>query len=119
MANAWNGGKWIRAEKRLALHIRDGFACACCGRDLRNAGPGEIALDHLLARSCGGNNDQTNLVTICRPCNSARGNKPWVDFYPAGSHERVQTLRHQPLNIELAKALILGETGDPGVEALR
>jgi 5-methylcytosine-specific restriction endonuclease McrA len=118
-AGKWNGMKWIRPEKRLALYIRDGFQCTCCGRSLKNAGPGEVALDHLLPRSAGGGNEATNLVTICRACNSSRQDKPWVDFYPAGSHERVQTLRSQPLNLELAKAILNDEAGDPESEAQR
>jgi hypothetical protein len=73
----------------------------------------------LTPRSAGGSNDQTNLATICRPCNSARQDKPWVDFYPAGSHERVETRRHQHLNVELARALINGTAGDPESESQR
>jgi 5-methylcytosine-specific restriction endonuclease McrA len=119
MSGKWNGKHWIRDEKRLAIHIRDEFQCLCCGRSLKDAEPGDIALDHLLPRSAGGKNEATNLATICRTCNSARGAKPWVDFYPAGSHERVETRRHQPLNVKLALALMRGETGDPESEAAR
>lgn len=115
----WQGMNWIRKEKRLAIYIRDNFTCTCCGASLKNAAPGNVALDHLMPRSAGGSNEAANLVTICRACNSSRGDKPWVDFYPGGAIDRVNTLRVQPLNIELAKALIAGTAGDPESEAVR
>lgn len=118
-ANGNNGSKWIRPEKRLAIYIRDGFACCYCGRELRDATPAEVTLDHLLPRSCGGKNDATNLVTACRACNSARGAKPWPDYATGGAVERIQQRRRAPLNLPLAKALIAGRAGDPEVEAAR
>lgn len=106
MSANYNGGAWIRAEKRLAIYIRDGFTCLCCGTDLREAPPLGIALDHLVPKSKGGGNESTNLVTICIRCNSRRGNKRWLAFYPAGAHARVQRSRRRVLNIELAKSII-------------
>jgi 5-methylcytosine-specific restriction endonuclease McrA len=107
-----NGSKWIRPEKRLAIYIRDGFRCQCCGRDLRNADPKEVGLDHLICRSKTetNNNEASNLVMICRRDNSSRGNKPWTKYYPAGSHARVRATVRRKLNIDLAKAIISGET---------
>lgn len=112
-------GQWIRSDARLAIYIRDGFACAYCGRDLRNAAPADVTLDHLLPRSAGGTNDATNLVTACRSCNSSRQDKPWIDYATGGARDRIEQLRHRPLNIELAKALIAGTAGDPEIEAAR
>lgn len=114
-----NGGKWIRPEKRLAIYIRDSFQCAYCGADLRNANPRDITLDHLVARSHGGGNEATNLITACLSCNSARGNRPWADYCTGGAVDRIQTLRHQPLNLTLAKALIADKAGDEQAEAQR
>lgn len=108
MSNA-HGSRWIRPEKRLAIYIRDGFACAYCGRDLRNAPAAEVTLDHLLPRVYGGNNDATNLITACRACNSSRQEKPWIDYATGGARDRIEQLRHQPLNVPLAKAIISGE----------
>lgn len=113
------GSKWIRPDKRLAIYIRDGFQCAYCGRDLKDAEPHEVNLDHLLPRSAGGSNEATNLVTSCKSCNCSRQDKPWVDFAPGGARDRIEQLRNRPLNRKLAKALISGEAGDPEVEALR
>jgi len=43
--------------------------------------------------------------------------KTWTDFAPGGAVKRIEYLRNQPLNTELAKALIEGTTGDEAVEA--
>lgn len=112
-------GKWLRAEKRLALYIRDGFACAYCGRDLRNAAPADVTLDHLLPRSSGGTNEPTNLVTACRSCNCSRQDKPWIDYATGGARDRIEQLRNAPLNVALAKAILANRAGDPVVEAAR
>lgn len=114
-----HGSRWIRPEKRLAIYIRDGFQCAYCGRDLRHAEPAEVTLDHLLPRVAGGTNEATNLITACRACNSSRQERPWVDYATGGARDRIETLRHQPLNIELAKALIADRAGDDTLEAVR
>jgi len=114
-----NGSRWIRPEKRLAIYIRDGFQCAYCGRALKNAPAAEVTLDHLVPRVAGGGNEATNLIIACRACNSSRQDKPWMDYATGGAVERIQTLRVQPLNIELAKALIEDRAGDDALEALR
>lgn len=114
---AWQGSKWIRPEKRLALYIRDGFACMCCGRDLREAKPHEINLDHLRCRCKGGTNHASNLVTVCERCNKSRQSRPWTKFYPAGAHARVRAAIRRKLNLDLAKALINGEANFDDVKA--
>lgn len=118
-AKKWNGSKWIRPEKRLAIYLRDGFICAYCGRSLKGAEPHDLTLDHLLPRSTGGGNDATNLVTACGNCNYSRQDRPWIDYATGGARDRIEQLRHQPLNLPLAKALIAGTAGDPEVEGLR
>ena len=102
-------GQWCRSDLRLALYLRDRFACLYCGRDLSDAAPADITLDHLLPRSAGGSNEATNLVTACRSCNSARGAKPWLDYATGGAHDRIEQQRHRPLNRKLAKAILAGE----------
>lgn len=114
-----NGSSWIRKERRLALYIRDDFTCGYCGRDLRNASPREVTLDHLLPRSAGGDNESTNLVTACLRCNSSRQDKPWADFATGGAVDRISQLRYAPVNLELAKSIIAGRVGDPVVESER
>lgn len=117
--NKGQGSKWIRKERRLSLNLRDNFTCGYCGRDLRMADPREVTLDHLLPRCFGGGNENENLVTACLSCNSARGSKPWADYATGGAVDRIEQLRHSPVNLPLAKAIIDGTVGDPRVEALR
>jgi 5-methylcytosine-specific restriction endonuclease McrA len=114
-----HGSKWIRKDKRLAIYIRDGFSCAYCGRDLKDAAPAEVNLDHLLPRSAGGTNGAGNLITACRSCNCSRQDRPWIDYATGGARDRIEQLRHRPLNMDLARAIIAGTAGDPDVEALR
>lgn len=113
------GSRWIRPEKRLAIYMRDGFKCAYCGADLKHAAAASVTLDHLVPRVAGGNNEATNLITACRACNSSRQDTPWMDYATGGAIERIQTLRAQPLNIELAKAIIEDRAGDDAIETRR
>lgn len=114
-----NGSSWIRREKRLAIYLRDGFICVYCRRDLRDAAKSEVSLDHLIPRSEGGDNHQTNLVTACTPCNSSRQDRSLLDWALSQSFTMAQVSRIQEaigkaittaLNIELAKAILSGET---------
>ncbi len=114
-----NGSRWIRPEKRLALYIRDGFHCAYCGRDLKNAAAAEVTLDHLLPRVAGGTNEATNLITACRACNSSRQDTPWMTYATGGARDRIEQLRHANVNLDLAKAIIAGTAGDAEIEAAR
>lgn len=70
------GMNWISQHKRLAIYLRDGLACAYCGKSANV----KLTLDHLLPYSLGGSNKETNLVTCCLNCNSARGNRPVKEF---------------------------------------
>lgn len=100
---------WCRPLKRLALYIRDGFRCAYCGEDLRDAAPAEMGLDHLTPWTRGGSNDPSNLVTCCRSCNSSRKDRPWREFATGGAVERILKLRRRRLNVALARAILAGE----------
>ena len=77
-ANGKNGSKWIRKDKRLAVYLRDGLACAFCGGTIEDGCV--LTLDHLVPRSQGGTHNEKNLVTCCRRCNSARGDRDLVAF---------------------------------------
>lgn len=106
---------WILKQRRLALYIRDRFTCQYCGKDLRDLRPEEMGLDHLEGLVVGGghtgaNHKNENLITVCRPCNSARGARPWREYAPGGAQERIEVQRYLPVNVELAKALIADGT---------
>jgi 5-methylcytosine-specific restriction endonuclease McrA len=109
--NGWNGSKWIRPEKRLAIYLRDRFTCIYCLADLHCAAPTDITLDHIKTRSKGGSNSERNLITACRACNSSRQDKPLSRF--AGpetiKHIRRNTRRSLKRYLVLAKAMIAGE----------
>lgn len=79
----WNGGKWITPKRRLAIYLRDGMACCYCGAKVEDEDGTLLSLDHLKAHSHGGGNESTNLVTACKKCNSARGNRPVATFAKA------------------------------------
>jgi 5-methylcytosine-specific restriction endonuclease McrA len=111
-----NRGCKVTREKRLGLYIRHAFTCAYCGRDLRNANPNELTLDHLIPQSTGGTNDVTNLILACRACNCSRQDKPWIEYATGGARDRIEQLRNQPINVALAKAIIAGTAGDPELE---
>jgi len=112
------GSKWIRPEKRLAIYLRDEFRCVYCGRNLHGASNAEVTLDHLKCYSEGGSNSETNLITACRSCNSARGSRSirvWADEATRKTIRR-NTRRKLGRYLEQAKALIKGEAGSPELE---
>jgi len=82
MSKNWNGAKWIRRERRLAIYMRDGLACVWCGSSLEDDGV-TLSLDHIVPASQGGKNVSRNLVTSCRKCNSVRGDRSLHDFASA------------------------------------
>lgn len=98
-------GRWIRADKRLAT-------CLLCGRDLHNAEPREVTLDHITPKSKGGSNESTNLYTCCGSCNSSRQDTPLIKF--AGREANALVRKHARRSIrrqrKLAKSIIAGET---------
>lgn len=119
-----HGSKWIRPEKRASIYERDGWECVYCGRgprDKRNPRQAQVilTLDHITPRSAGGDNSAANLVTACKACNSARGDRPVADYAPAGAQERIEYLITLPLDIELGKAIIASLEGDAEIEAQR
>lgn len=106
-------GQWIRAEKRLAIYLRDSFRCVYCCSDLHAADPRDITLDHVTPKADGGTNHETNLVTACRACNCSRQDKPLARFAGPETRADVRRLTRRSLKpyLTLAKALISGETG--------
>lgn len=106
-------GQWIRADKRLAIYLRDRFTCIYCLQDLHGASPMDITLDHIQCQSDGGNNGESNLITACRSCNCSRQDKPLNRFASVETrkHIRRNTARKLAPYRVLAKAIISGETG--------
>ncbi len=79
------GQNWITPPKRLALYIRDAYGCCYCGRGIEVEGV-VLTLEHIVPYSKGGALlDPNNLITACRNCNSARGNKALTTFVKANA----------------------------------
>ena len=108
-------GVCLRKDLRLAIYLRDRFQCVYCLRDLHDAEPTDITLDHVVAASDGGSNGASNLITACRACNCSRQDKPLARF--AGPETRAHIRRNCKRSIaacrKMAKAIIAGETEDP------
>ena len=115
-ANGGQGMHWIRPEKRLAIYLRDGLACAWCGATIEDGTT--LTLDHLRPHSQGGSNDSANLVTACHRCNSSRGARSVRTFAgavagyldhgiaPAVILAHVRTTARRSLDVPAARALI-------------
>jgi len=104
MNSGWHGSKWIRAEKRLAIYLRDGFRCVYCGRELAEAPAAECQLDHLQCRSRGGSNEASNLVTSCRSCNASRQDAHFTAWATPAAVARIRRRRNRDLAPFLAEA---------------
>ena len=106
-------GQWIRPEKRLALNLRDHFTCLVCTRDLADADPRDVTLDHIKPKADGGSNDESNLYTCCRSCNSSRSDKPLTRFASpeAVKHIRRNVKRSLGSYLKLARAYFADQVG--------
>lgn len=52
---------------RRVVYGRDGWRCRKCGTDA------DLSLDHVFPWSLGGSDDESNLQTLCLPCNVRKG----------------------------------------------
>lgn len=110
-----------RPDKRVALYLRDGLACTYCSSGIEDGI--KLTLDHVIPHSLGGSNDESNLVTACFTCNSARGNRDYKDFAEkvAGyrNHDRtgaeivahIDATRQRPLDRKQAQELLARRGG--------
>lgn len=103
------GSGWIPKWRRLAIYLRDRFACQYCGRDLHDAHPREVTLDHLIPQCNGGTHVTTNLITACLSCNSRRQHQVWWKYAPQGAVERIKRNRRRAIPAKLAKAILKGD----------
>jgi len=71
---------WITRTRRLALYERDAWMCHICGdevnRDVVVPALDAPTLDHIIARVCGGTDDDDNLHTAHFYCNSVKRERP-------------------------------------------
>jgi hypothetical protein len=57
------------AKTRDRIFDRDGHSCTYCGST------GSLECDHIVPVSRGGQHEDDNLTTACRPCNASKGAK--------------------------------------------
>lgn len=106
-------GTWITKERRLAIYLRDRFTCLLCLKDLHDADPRDVTLDHVTPKVDGGSNESSNLYTACRSCNCSRQDKPLnrVAGPETVAHVRRNVRRSMVKPLKLAKALVAGKVG--------
>lgn len=114
---SWNGMNWIRQEKRLAIYLRDGLACAYCSESVEDGA--QLTLDHVIPVEKFGNNEANNLITCCSRCNCAKGERHVAEFIRATAayldhdvraidiHEHVLRCLASALPLVQAKVMIL------------
>ena len=78
-------GAWVEGAGRRsvgfsyrAVHERDHWTCAYCGRSVSRAPACEALLatvDHILPVSRGGRSSWTNLVSACKGCNNRKADR--------------------------------------------
>ena len=111
-SNGSNRGGWIRPNRRLAIYLRDRFTCIYCLKDMHDAAPFDITLDHIVpASKSDSSNASSNLVTACRSCNSSRQDKPLNRFCgpETRAHIRRNTRRSMTRYTKLANGILSGE----------
>ncbi len=70
------------------LFARDGYRCQYCGKHRTELkGRQFLTRDHVLPVSRGGENDWTNVVTACSPCNNRKANHLPREVGMAVQHE--------------------------------
>lgn len=61
---------------RLEVIARDGYLCKACGC------ADELQVDHIIPEKHGGSDDLSNLQTLCKSCNSSKGDRIYVFTVP-------------------------------------
>jgi hypothetical protein len=75
--------------KRRRIFERDGYCCVYCG--MQHAIE-ELTLDHVEPRMKGGDASEGNIVTCCRPCNTAKGGEAAWSFLSRNPEKRANFL---------------------------
>jgi hypothetical protein len=66
-ATVARNARQISKAKRARIYERDGYRCVKCGREK------PLSIDHIVPLVRGGSRDDSNLQTLCVPCNVAKG----------------------------------------------
>jgi len=84
MSNSWSNGstrRWREIRKRIIARDQ---VCQLCGLD-----EGQMHIDHIIPKSKGGSDIDSNLRLLCKSCNLRRGARFFdTDRTPPTLHER-------------------------------
>lgn len=92
-----SGNDWLWVSTRFAIYARDGFRCVACQRSE------SLSIDHVHPKR---GNRPTNLVTLCKPCNSRKGARTIRRWRPELVDE-VLVLLASPLDRKLGRELAI------------
>ncbi len=90
-----SGNDWIWCSTRFSIYARDGFRCLACGDS------DSLSLDHVDPR---GPNRPSNLVTLCKPCNSSKARRSVQAWRPELVDEVLVAVA-SPIDRALGRAL--------------
>ena len=62
----------VSPRVRVRVLYRDGARCQLCGASPEKRPDVELEVDHRVPLHLGGDNDENNLWTLCRPCNQGK-----------------------------------------------
>lgn len=65
----------IPPRLRHEVFKRDNYRCRECGATNKET---TLEIDHIVPVAKGGNNDLSNLQTLCKTCNRAKHTRTWV-----------------------------------------
>ena len=77
--------------QRGEIFARDNYRCVFCGQVFPEE---DLTVDHLQARSRGGDRSGGNLVTACGPCNTAKGHRRLSEYLLESPDARRRFIEH-------------------------
>ena len=95
---------YVSGTLRYQILKRAKFRCELCGISAEEKA---LEVDHILPRSLGGSDDQSNLQSLCYSCNAMKRDKDDTDF--RGMHLRYQHRQKGCVFCEMSKERILDE----------
>lgn len=82
--------QWTEVDRPFILN-RDEWICQLCGVELFDGPEGNATVDHIVPKAQGGTDDYSNLMAMCKSCNSSKQDKDLTrltyyaeEWYPQG-----------------------------------
>src|SRR5712664_2339529 len=66
------GSTWARLAKQLVAEHYNNIGAVCPGHGMPAHPSHDLTVDHIMPKSAGGTNDRTNLMVLCRGCNTRK-----------------------------------------------